>query len=433
MISNLNAIARVDESLNQLMKTVALGSASPQQIVTFQGYIKRAREMGPQPHHAYLFAPLKRKELKIKEKKPKKIIPRDQKLTAFQERYLNDATILFEYVENANVRYKIPQDAVCEVLEPQFTPKDDDLEQDVKDVLISFLWIHNQKEVNEYQRKLNEYNAKKEEERKKEEDAKKEEERKKEEKEKEEEKKDDETNNDGENGVKPDDTTAEKTEETESNAGVQEANPEEEKEENVEVKEEEPKEPTRRLPPRKSARKQKKRPPPRKAAPKKMELPVEPEIKFTAMSFTVHGIPTRFIPIMVNSFKPLEQVQERMQHIMQNGSRQPNFYLWYQVDGKLDEGLAEDIRGQLNQEEKKMQGVDAAASEKASQAAKKRKLKEKQESKAKKLKEIEGNSIQSQPPFQTQPQIHSQPQAPQHQSQLQPQPPLLKVEPTTSL
>lgn len=55
--------------------------------------------------------------------------------------------------------------------------------------------------------------------------------------------------------------------------------------------------------------------------------------------------------------KPLKQVQERMEHILKNGTRVPGFYLWYQVDARLDEGLAENLRNTLVQEEKKMQGL----------------------------------------------------------------------------
>ena len=40
-----------------------------------------------------------------------------------------------------------------------------------------------------------------------------------------------------------------------------------------------------------------------------------------------------------------------MKHILEVGTRTSSFYLWYQVDGKLDEELAENIRVLLNQEE----------------------------------------------------------------------------------
>lgn len=462
MISNLNAIARSDESLNKLMKIVALGSATPQQIITFQGYIKRAREMGPQPHHAYLYnnipGGIPKKKFpkdKIKSKKEKKDkVPRDQKLTAFQERYLNDAMLLFEYVENPNVRFILPQEAICEVLDPEFPEENDDEENDDKDILVSFLWIHNQSEIDKYDKELAEYKRKiqeKEDEEKRLEEEKQKQESKKLEEEKgqsesineenkekceeasviteqnKDETKDEtmdetkeeaneETKNETENVSKEEskEDTNEETEKVEeavtedpkennSNEHIQEDNIESGETEvteevateelSIEVKEEgiTPEQSiTKRLPPSRKLRNKKRRPPPRKAAaPKKLEAPVEPEIKFTAVSYTIHGIPSRFVPILVNSVKPLEKVQERMTNILKNGSRVPNFYLWYQVDGKLDESLAEDIRVQLNQEEKKMTGIQATSSEKSNkekELAKKRKLKEKGEPKTKKVK-----------------------------------------------
>lgn len=123
----------------------------------------------------------------------------------------------------------------------------------------------------------------------------------------------------------------------------------------------------------------------------KLEKPEEPEIRFTTVSFIVHGIPLRFVPILINSVNPLKEVQEHMEHILKVGTRMTNFYLWYQVDGKLDEALAEEVRNQLNQEEKKMPGITAAsplekAVTKETTGPKKRKLKEKNLDTQKKLK-----------------------------------------------
>ena len=56
----------------------------------------------------------------------------------------------------------------------------------------------------------------------------------------------------------------------------------------------------------------------------------------------------------MNSVNPIKEVQTKMKHILEVGTRTSSFYLWYQVDGKLDEELAENIRVLLNQEEKKM-------------------------------------------------------------------------------
>lgn len=389
MIANLNTIARVDQSLNALMKIVALGNASPQQIITFQGYIQRAREMGPQPHHAYLFPngilpnqrprKLQRDKKPPKEKKPPKPkVPKDQKLTAFQEKYITDATLLFEFVENANVRYMLPQEAICEVLPPAtFDPE----EPDNKDILVSFLWIHNQNEVDNYNQKLSEYNEfkKKEEEELNKDKLKKEEDLKRlnqnEEGENNEPQKNE--NQQAENEQKPEHAL----ENEESRSGEQKlGNEDKTKEvdsENQKNDEELLSKPSRRPPPRKGRRRRGGPVPNKKVAPKKIECPVEPEIKYTALSFTIHGIPSRYVPIIVNSFKKLEEVQERMSYILKNGTRTTSFYLWYQVDGKLDESIAEDVRVQLNQEEKKMQGVTSTQSSTSNSTAKKRKQKEK--------------------------------------------------------
>lgn len=423
MISNLNTIARTDESLNQLMKEVALGKASQEQILKFQGYIKRAREMGPQPHHAYLFAnqPIDYKYGKfakdrkpMKEKKPKEIIPKNQKLTAFQERYSQDATLLFEFVENPNVRFMLPKTAICEVLPPStMINAEDGDKSDNSDILVSFIWVHNQKEIDTYNEKLTKYeNAMKE----REEEAKKLEEHK----------------NKEATGVEEE--TAHGTVETtvcneenniselveleDSSAKANEENAEKEKEEtNVEdadltaetndlsnskeaaistdtdaktataddeagateikIENQEASTVQKRIPPR---RVKKKKAPPRRAA-KKLEPPVQPEIRFTTLSFTIHGVPKRFVPIVVNSFEPYEQAKSKMKHILETGFRTTSFYLWYQIDGKLDEKLAEEIRTQLVQEEKKLTGVVNSVKE-----IKKRPKKPKPENASKRVK-----------------------------------------------
>lgn len=375
MIANLNTIARVDQSLNALMKIVALGNASPQQIITFQGYIQRARDMGPQPHHAYLFPngilpnqrlkKLKDKKPPKEKKQPKPKIPKDQKLTAFQEKYLTNATLLFEFVENANVRYMLPQEAICEVIPPE---SENNEEADCKDILVSFLWIHNQNELDEYDKKLKEYNEfekkKKEEEEellkkklKEEEDLKSKEQI---------EKTEQPENQQGEHqGIDNNEESETKTETVPK------------PEEQTATTEPEEVQQTRRPPPRKGRKKRGVTGPNKKTAPKKIERPTEPEIRYTAISLTIHGIPSRYIPIIVNSFKKLEDVQERMSYILKNGVRTTSFYLWYQVDGKLDEAIAEEIRVQLNQEEKKMQGATATQSSTSVNAVKKRKQKDK--------------------------------------------------------
>lgn len=306
MISNLNAIAKVDLSLNDLMKVVALGSASEAQITLFKKYIERAKQMGPQPHHADLYYsrniplppnfPRPRPYVERRPVRAKLLNP--LKLTAFQEKYLHNATLVFEFLENPNVRYVIPKDSICEVMEAENPPTDAEDDIEFKDILISTIWIHNPEEVEEYEKKLAEYN---EEMRKKQED---EEKRKKE------------------------------IEELEKNGGEGKI-PTAVEERNLRMK---------------------KRPPPPKKK-KGMEMPVEPTIRYTTYSFTLHNIPLRFAAIVMNSLKPIQQVQERMAHILKVGTRVTSFYLWYQVDARLDERVAENLRNAAVQEEKKMQGL----------------------------------------------------------------------------
>lgn len=336
MISNLNAIAKIDLSLNDLMKVVALGSASEAQITHFKKYIERAKQMGPQPHHADLYfsrnIPLPpnfpRPRPYVERRPPKPKIPNPLKLTAFQEKYLHNATLVFEFLENPNVRYVIPKDSICEVLEAENPPKDSDEEAGFKDILLSHIWIHNIDEVEVYEKQLAEYTA---------EIKKKEEEEEKKRKEQ---------------------------EEAEKKGGTQDANkiPAAAEERNLRTK--------------------KKQPPPKKK--KALEKPEEPPIRYTTLSFTLHNIPLRFVPIVMNSLKPLDQVHERMSHILKNGTRVNSFYLWYQVDARLDEGVAESLRHAAVQEEKKMQGIMAQGS---NVEIKKRKPRELKNPKPKRSKE----------------------------------------------
>lgn len=324
MISNLNAIAKIELSLNDLMKVVAKGTASEDQINLFKTYIEKAKQMGPQPHHAELYLvrglplppnfprPYPPKQYAIP-RPPKPRFNNPLKLTAFQEKYLHNATLVFEFLENPNVRYVIPRDSICEVLPPAnpITLEDG---SGVRDVLISNIWIHNIEDVENYEKKLAEYNeevrAKEEEERKK-----REEEEKAQRQEEEGEKKDDDSHT-------------------------------------TEAIKEEPEE----LPARSSRSGRSKRaPPPRRKKP--MEKPEEPPVRFTTYSFTLHGIPEKFVPIVVNSMRPMKLVQEKMEKILQIGTRVSSYHLWYQVDAKLDEGVAEDLRQSVILEEKKMTGV----------------------------------------------------------------------------
>lgn len=407
MISNLNSIARQDQFLSSLMKIVASGDASQQQINVFKGYIERARNMGPQPHHAHLFPdgkiPLKPDQIAKKktlkppiEKKPAKIpkpkIPKDQKLTAFQERYLNDATLVFEFVENPNTRFLLPKYSICEVVEASnnlglSTERTDGEDvKETKDIIFSFLWVHNSHEVEEYEKELAEYERvmkeREEAERKKKEEEEAEKKKKEEEVEK---KKAEEVEgaNEKEEGEKEKDTEEGKVADDQKQIENEDKEAEPAEAEPV-VKEEEDALPPRRnlrRPPPRNRKKRKLTVGPKKPVEKRLVKPEEPEYKFTSVSFTIHQIPTRLVPIVTKSVKGQAEVKERMEHILKVGTRLTSFYLWYQVDGKLDEELAENLRVNITQEEKKMPGIApvAVAQEK------KRKQKEKVP-KAKKIK-----------------------------------------------
>lgn len=320
MIDNLRAIAKIDPRLQKLIDVVGEGTHTPEQYQMFQGFVARAREMGPPPHPFLLpgfqidpFQPIRVKRL-IKELRQIRestmftsTFGKDQRLTAFQEKYLLDAILLFEFVDNANVRYRLPRQAIMEVLPSQNSGEE-------RDILISFLWIHNQNELDTYNKKVKEYEefqiAKQQKAKEEEEQKKKEEEEKL------------------------------KSEEKESLE--------------PEVKEEEED--------RLLRTRRKRAPPPkrRKAAPKaeaEPKMPTEPELRYTPVSFVLHDIPVKFVPIVTNSVVKPDEARKYMSDIIEKGTRSSSFYLWYQVDGKLDEKLAENVRSELVNEEKKMTGL----------------------------------------------------------------------------
>lgn len=481
MISNLNAIARTDDSLNKLMKIVALGSASPLQISTFQGFIKQAREMGPQAHHSYLFNPINHgedrtskqpKEKKtFKERKPKdkkEKLPKDQKLTAFQEKYYVGATILFEFVESSNVRFKIPQNAIMEVLErTEEQTQNEGTEAETRDILVSFMWIHNHREMMEYKEKLRKYDEKIAEAQV----------TKSDENDVESKLQVPPTSNE-DSGKAPAVTIGDKAAGTDGVDSPQSIQPEGLSDNAAESESKASPDPDASTPTKigsqagtpqenhiglaksgepevvvgdvtsaaalaetedafeapdavpgtqhsatdmtttpgtplstpvvsRSTRSRNytshsKKAPSKCATSKKLERPTEPEARFTSVSCTLRGIPHRFVPIILNSAEPQDTVCKSMTHLIENGFRLPHFYLWYQIDGRLDEALGDSIRLELIAEEKKMTGISTVSIEKptlAQQAEKKRKNKEKADERAKrsKLATANGREIAAEP------------------------------------
>lgn len=333
MVSNLHAIAKVDVPLRRLLKLVSSGTATDRQLTLFQGYILRAREMGPPPHPFLVpnfrldpHIPLKvRKSSKEKGKKYlsfPQYNQRDQGLTAFQEKYMWNATLTLEFVENSNIRYMLPKQAICEVLPSQRSSDD-------RNLLISFLWIHNQNEMDYYEAELENYNnaVKERELKQREEEAK---------------------------------QKAEEERQKQIAEGKIPADPEPEPEPI-------PSGINKRRPPSRRGKKNAKPKTPK--VQKELVPPEEPEYRYTAVTFELHDIPLKFIPLFLNSMKPESEVREFMKKILEKGTRSSSLHLWYQVDGKMDEKLAEGVRVELNNEERKMTGISSNAN-----VAKKRKL-----------------------------------------------------------
>lgn len=274
MITNLNTMAKSDSHLNTLMKKVASGGATPDQIAEFQQYIQKAKDMSKRPEgkaltrnaaktlikpasamtkkevaeenrrkgqemlkraeelrkqqeearmeKARMREEREREKLRIKQLKAEKrervrlekermkqqareereryrTLKKDQrdaekerdqiekmerkmaklkeeaeqdedvwndKLTIFQERYASNASLIFEFNESTTSRFFFPNDAIFELVENAET------ESSVKEefppppvflkgvttpyvtILASFLLVHNQAEIDGWERRL---------------------------------------------------------------------------------------------------------------------------------------------------------------------------------------------------------------------------------------------------------------------------------------
>ncbi|AGO10235.1 AaceriAEL336Wp [[Ashbya] aceris (nom. inval.)] len=67
---------------------------------------------------------------------------KSMQLTTFQQKYLNGADILFEYLENSNMRFLFPKDAILEQLENE------------ESYLMSWIVVHNKKEIEQFKMKV---------------------------------------------------------------------------------------------------------------------------------------------------------------------------------------------------------------------------------------------------------------------------------------
>ncbi len=316
MIANLNVIARAEPALNTLMKIVATGNAKPEQIREFQGYIQRAKAMGPtsyyrQPPFISNSQPVSQptppapKPLK-KPKAPKKPKPpKEKQLTTFQEMYVDGADLVFEFSENANIRYHLPKDSIIERLENG-------------DILVSFLVIHNRDQIKRWKNRQEAKKAKKE-------------------------KKDQEEEGVGSGEAKIEEVKEEPTEEKveKRTRRTRKSSEKEAEEKEIEEKELAIKEEKEKKQKEMEEKEQKEK------EAKELLEDQEPITYFSAMSFTLTNISKRFLTIFYNSFNEPDDVKSRMEKILKEGIRVPKHYLWYSVDAYEDEELAESLREAL--------------------------------------------------------------------------------------
>ncbi|KAH3664135.1 hypothetical protein OGAPHI_004849 [Ogataea philodendri] len=457
MIQNLNLIARSDAHLSSLMKIVASGNASSEQIAEFQRYIQKARQMGdPSGYYKKLQqqnqnrqpttskpqdfggavdrrqltreereklkqqekeqkAKLKeekkrqkqlqkeqeklekdrerqeRKERKArlererqerqklnlgpidfgdefemdkerekKEKREKKrqeekaklekLLAGDDRLTAFQERYTEDATLIIEFLENNASRFYFPKDSVIEIIDERNKPDDKNDEQNGDDsslkpassptpppsasaselskkykdlfveLLISFIIVHNQPEIDAYEAR-----------KKREEEEKLKEEKEKEERQRQEEEGVDIKQEDGENG---------------------EDGKEEDDAEDTNDKKKNPKKKRRakrNWGPAKRQTRTSRHVNDEDLEPEDLgEEDVKPVPIYSTSTLRLVEVPYKFANLIKNSATPLAEVQQKMKEIMATGQRLDKYHVWYQLDGIKDELLAETLRFNLN-------------------------------------------------------------------------------------
>lgn len=184
---------------------------------------------------------------------------KSMQLTTFQQKYMNNADIVFEYLENPNIRYNLPKDAIFEQLE------------DEESYLMSWIVIHNKKDIEKYENKrLKEL--------------------------------------EGKTSRKVTEVTDESIE---SNKISQENNANEAEKYNV-------------------------------YADKDSPVPL-----YTPMTVKLSNIHKKFKPIIMNSVKPVEEVQEIMKRIIDRGTKLSGYNLWFQLDAYDDSQLAEELRYEL--------------------------------------------------------------------------------------
>ncbi|GME97561.1 unnamed protein product [Ambrosiozyma monospora] len=261
----------------------------------------------------------------------------DDKLTAFQERYSTGATLVFEYYENTSARFFIPRDSIIEIIDDE-ADEDGDVEMTdavstpvkeedgnnsfdgsnlVKreqrlprrrkspyvDILISFVLVHNQPEIDAWERRQK---AKQDEE-----DAKK----KKEEEER--------LQNEKEQEAKAPPKKRRKSRKSwgSSKRHTRRAAKKEQEDEEELANE---------------------------YVPEPDEEDVKPTPIYSTSTMKLTEVPFKFAELIKNSGNPVAEVQETMKRIFKEGERLKRFNMWYQLDGVKDELLAETLRFNLN-------------------------------------------------------------------------------------
>ncbi|VEU23140.1 DEKNAAC104084 [Brettanomyces naardenensis] len=456
MIHNLNSMARKDSHLSELMQTVASGNANKDQITEFQGFIKKAKEMGDVDGYLKRYEEerrvkktdkrterekqreekekekLQKQERKLREKAEKerlKQVERDRKerekelkrqlkmeeklkekeerekekearererlekrerrekerleklqkkeerekerqirmelslerqkeidqltkleeererkealegkLTSFQRRYFEGATLVFEFYENSSARFYVPRASIMEIIEDEKEAGSDDTAfiptKPYVDLLASFVLVHNQDEIDlwEEKKRLKEEEKKREEDRKKKE----EEDRKKKEEEAEEEEKrkvEGEGTEKGEEGDKTKQHTVKKKRKKSSNRwglskrrtrGSEKQQREKELKKEAELSyyaESEDDEEGSNMRP----------------------IPI-----YSTVTVTLKGVPAKFAELIRNSGDSVAEAKAKMEDIMKTGNRLGKQNVWYRLDGVRDELLAETLRFNLN-------------------------------------------------------------------------------------
>ncbi|KAG7903473.1 hypothetical protein KL935_001005 [Ogataea polymorpha] len=458
MIQNLNLIARSDPHLSSLMKIVASGNASGDQIAEFQRYIQRARQMGnPATYYQKLqqqnqdrqsafsrsqeavngerrqltreererlkqeekerkarekeekkkkkqlqkeqerlekererqerkerkarlererqerqklnLGPIdfgdefemdkererrEKREKKRQEEKAKleKLLAGDDRLTAFQERYTKDATLIIEFHENNSSRFYFPKDSIIEIIDerdkadhenndhaeddnskesslkpavsasPPPSASSSDLSKKYRklfvELLISFVMVHNQSEIDAY-----ELRKKREEEEK----------------------------------LRAQKELEEREKQSEGSVEVKEDD-----EENVEIETQEAEEAGDKKKSTKKKRKAKRNwgPAKRQTRTSKQvndedlepqdygDEDVKPVPIYSTSTLRLVEVPYKFAELIKNSANPLPEVQQKMKEIFATGQRLTKYHVWYRLDGLKDELLAETLRFNLN-------------------------------------------------------------------------------------